>query len=188
LHSNFDEHETLVTLEQSETHTIEQQYFSLGILAWICKWKGNSFSIARIYFPLDMRLSLTYNIFLGASMQFYFDLSYLLSLHEVVIMWIREKMIHHLYMVSLFIYGSIRVVVIPSSKTFSFPPTSMSFFLLLVACLFIRMIIIFLTYLYFITRLKIGGDTLIKCWETGCTGCMISPNIFGTWYPWSMGP
>jgi len=30
LHSNFDEHETLVTLEQSKTHTIEQQYFCPG--------------------------------------------------------------------------------------------------------------------------------------------------------------
>jgi len=60
----------------------------------------------------------------------------------VSIIWVRKNMSHNLYVVALFRYGWIKIVSILSSKIVSLPSNSMSFFLWLIICLFIFMIII----------------------------------------------
>jgi hypothetical protein len=99
------------------------------------------FWVFRNIISLDMSSSPTSSLLLKGIMGSSWDLSYLLSLQEVVVTLIRKKMSHHLYMVSLFrdgliglvtilsgmISDMIRLVVSLSSRISSLPPISMSF-------------------------------------------------------------
>jgi hypothetical protein len=91
-------------------------------------------------------------------MRSYWDLSYIIDLQEEKIMLMRMKMSHNIHIVSLFRYGLIRIVVMPSgrmiklmvslsSKISSLPPISMIFILRFIIHLFMLMIIMHWTYL-----------------------------------------
>ena len=124
-----------------------------------------------------MRLSLTSYLLLWEAMQFSSNISSPLSLQEAMIKWLRNNMTHHLYMVPLFRHGCIKLVAILLSRIVSPPPSSMSWFLWSITCLFMLIIILCLTYICCITWLRTGEDTLMRFWVGCFTGYTTSPDI-----------
>jgi hypothetical protein len=110
--------------------------FILEIFTRICSLEGNNFPLAGGFPSPDMRLSPTFYLLLGESMQFYFDLSYPLSIQQAMAFRTRMKTNHHLYVVVLFRDGSIMLVAILSSNDF-LPPTHIHEFHFMIDYMFI---------------------------------------------------
>jgi hypothetical protein len=96
--------------EQSKAHSTKRKHFHLEDFYKDLQMKRN------IFLSLDMSLSLTSFLLLKGIMGSSWDLSYLLSLQEAVIMLTGMKMSHRLHMVALFRDGLIELVAILSGR------------------------------------------------------------------------
>jgi hypothetical protein len=161
--------------QRNQRPTLQSEsIFILGIFTRICKWWSNMFWVSGRTFSLNLSLSL---LILEEIMGSFWDISYILSLHEVVVMLMRKKMSHHVCTIVLFKYESMEPVVVLSSRISSLPPMFMSFISWLTICLFMLIIILFSNYLFYIKWLSTRGYSLMKWWIDGSTSCTTSPDM-----------
>jgi len=112
-HSDFDGCKVVVIPHQPKIHIAEKQCFHPKVFY---KMKGKRLSVARIFLPLDMRLSLTSYLSLWEAMPSSFDLSYPLSIQQALDLCAQIKMNHRLYMEVLFGDGLAMLVAILLGK------------------------------------------------------------------------